>query len=133
MHDINKATRDKISLIWKDKIIWKWYLQDDFIKDIDVSQEVLEKFCNYNKYTIFSLLENYDKVIWLDSDMLIIGSLKDLIENNSELQGCKAYSSLAVEYLKLDNTVNNSKIEKVFRLGGGLIVADKNILIIINA
>ncbi|EPM6220120.1 glycosyltransferase, partial [Campylobacter coli] len=136
MHDINKATRDKISLIWKDKIIWKQYLQDDFIKDIDMSQEILEKFCNYNKYTIFSLckfyifslLENYDKVIWLDSDMLITGSLKELIENNSELQGCKTSSSLAVEYLKLDNTVNNSKIEKVFRLGGGLIVADKKIL-----
>ncbi|TKX28201.1 hypothetical protein CQA38_08650 [Campylobacter sp. MIT 12-5580] len=136
MHDsIDLQTREKISSIWSEKIIFKNYDYAEFLKDIgEENLYLIENLPNrrshllYAKYYMFDLIKEYDYVIWLDSDTIVNKSLETLILNTKELAGAFWHVQRITEYFC--HYEKKEKLDKqCFMLGGGVIVVNKSILL----
>jgi lipopolysaccharide biosynthesis glycosyltransferase len=62
-----------------------FYLPDDFVKELTLKLDGKNRFNNlaglmtFSHFEIFALLEKYQKVIWLDTDMSIQSDLSELV------------------------------------------------------
>ena len=102
-HDIKQETREKISSLWKDKIIWIPYAYEDFLKDVDydigeipIPQGSRWGHFIYAKFHIFTHLKDYDYAIWLDTDILILDSIEDLLAKDIDARGINVGASSEV-------------------------------------
>lgn len=102
-HDIKQETREKISSLWEDKIIWIPYAYEDFLKDIkeDIAKILIPQGSRwghfiYALFHIFTHLKDYDYALYLDTDILILDSIEDLLAKDIDARGVNVGDSFEV-------------------------------------
>lgn len=110
-HEMSNETINKISNIWKDKIIFVEYNYEKFKKDlIDKNNIIIGnrwKHYIYAKAYLFKILENYDYAIWLDNDVLILNNIEPILAKNVDCRWKvgdkhKLYKLLTNELIKCE-------------------------------
>lgn len=85
MYDnIQKQEIDKVCSIWLEKIEFKRYSKNDFLNDVGYIDKIKlsDRFgfhLVYAKFYIFNLLKDYESVLWLDVDMLLLDNVVSLL------------------------------------------------------
>lgn len=98
-----QETREKISSLWEDKIIWIPYAYEDFLKDIkeDIAKILIPQGSRwghfiYALFHIFTHLKDYDYALYLDTDILILDSIEDLLAKDIDARGVNVGDSFEV-------------------------------------
>ena len=132
-HDIKQETREKISSLWKDKIIWIPYAYEDFLKDVDydigeipIPQGSRWGHFIYAKFHIFTHLKDYDYAIWLDTDILILDSLEDLLAKEVDCQWRNGLRRPIQQYLEKTSTLFLQR--QISKPNGGVLIFSNTIL-----
>lgn len=101
-HDMQELTRDKISSLWQDRIIWISYAYEDFLRDMECVGEIFipqdSRWLHfiYAKFHIFDHLRDYDYAIWIDGDVLVMDALEDTLAKNVDVLGVNVGDSYEV-------------------------------------
>ncbi len=133
-HDFKETTSKNIESIMPGKILLRKYLFEDFLKDIggDISGfPSMDRFTYfiYVKFYVYEILKDYDYVIWLDADTLIIDDVAKLIavdDFDYMARGAKHGNYLIKEYLEKILNIREFN-EDYTALKEGVIVVSKNI------
>ncbi|WP_082230399.1 glycosyltransferase [Helicobacter pullorum] len=133
-HDFKETTSKNIESIMPGKILLRKYLFEDFLKDVggDISGfPSMNRFTYfiYVKFYVYEILRDYDYVIWLDADTLVIDDVTKLIavdDFDYMARGAKHGNYLIKEYL--EKVLNIWEFNDGYiALKEGVIVASKNI------
>ncbi len=131
MYDnIQKEKIDKIYSIWPEKIRFKHYSKDKFLKDVgDVgSIKLSDRFgfhLVYAKFYIFDFLQDSQSVLWLDVDMLLLDNIISLLSFDTDGTITKGNSKILNNYLQYINNIENISAVKP---NGGFIHFNKSVL-----
>ncbi|WP_416861291.1 glycosyltransferase [Helicobacter ganmani] len=133
--DMPQEKRDKISLIWRDKIAFVAFGYEDFEREFScaTNEEIPECIAQdkrfghhiYAKFYCFDLLRDYDYVIWLDSDVLVQNSIEDILAVDIDFKWGNGQRKQIEAYLSNFAEINEQEIAKP---NGGVISFSKNIL-----
>ncbi|CAM3565650.1 hypothetical protein HEGA106846_04740 [Helicobacter ganmani] len=133
--DMPQEKRDKISLIWRDKIAFVAFGYEDFEREFScaTNEEIPECIAQdkryghhiYAKFYCFDLLRDYDYVIWLDSDVLVQNSIEDILAVDTDFKWGNGQRKQIEAYLSNFAEINEQEIAK---RNGGVISFSKNIL-----
>lgn len=137
--DMPQEKRDKISLVWRDKITFVSFSYEDCVRDFieanDGQMESLpirenERYTHhiYAKFYCFDILRDYDYVIWLDSDVLVQNSIEEILAVETDFKWCNGSYKANVElYLKYYDNIKG-KEHRIVKPNGGMLSLSKNIL-----
>ncbi|HEB9286085.1 TPA: hypothetical protein RZK15_001517 [Campylobacter coli] len=131
MYDnIQKEEIDKVRSIWSEKIEFKLYSKNDFLKDIGYIGKIKlsDRFgfhLVYAKFYIFNLLKDHESVLWLDVDMLLLDNIISLLSFDTEGTITKGNPKILNNYLQHINKLENINAIKP---NGGFIHFNKSVL-----
>ena len=129
-HDIRKETQDKLSRLWSDRIEFIHWPNSSFLQELGSPVEGLDfsryPHFIYAKFHIFDYLDRYDHVLWMDSDMLVRGSLQPLL---AEADCAWRYGdeTIAMRYIKKMQIPSKGK--KLAKPNGGFILLNSSNII----
>ncbi|WP_186306872.1 glycosyltransferase [Campylobacter coli] len=131
MYDnIQKEEIDKVCSIWSEKIEFKLYSKNDFLKDVGCIGKInlTNRFgfhLVYAKFYIFNFLKDYESVLWLDVDMLLLDNIISLLSFDTEGTITKGNPKILNKYLQHINKLENIHAVKP---NGGFIHFNKSVL-----
>ncbi|EAH6730908.1 hypothetical protein EI846_05815 [Campylobacter coli] len=131
MYDnIQKEEIDKVRSIWLEKIEFKLYSKNDFLKDVGCIGKIKlsDRFgfhLVYAKFYIFNFLKDYESVLWLDIDMLLLDNIISLLSFDTEGTITKGSPKILNKYLQHINKLENINATKP---NGGFIHFNKSVL-----
>lgn len=93
------------------------WISDHKVPESSLSQDFIERYSHltYAKYKIVELLEYYNKVLYLDVDMLITGSLKELFESDFPVawQGIHNFKDKLVTWKNIPKELSNQYLKEI--------------------
>ncbi len=145
LNDTNKGLFDEALIYYdtiteKDKEVMSSIMPCRFIKfDYELPNEVkalpaFEKFSSlmFARYYMFDMLDEYETVTWIDTDVLITGSLQDVIEKakingmaaNFEDPINKSYKTTDIVKTSFSMPINNYDMNRYNMSSGLITIAD---------
>lgn len=134
--DMPQEKRDKISLVWRDKITFVSFAYGDFEREFScatnekipecIAQDKRFGHYIYAKFYCFDILEDYDYVIWLDSDTLVQNSIEGILAVETDFKWSNGQRKQIESYLR--NFTELTDEQKIAKPNGGVISLSKSIL-----
>lgn len=137
--DMPQWKRVQITSLWADRIVFVNFAYKDFARDFMLSTggEIPKLIAEnkrfghyiYAKFYCFEYLNEYENVLWLDTDTLCLGSLAPILCGEFDFKYRKGGSQDLINYLlHCEGSKNTKSVMKAQKPNGGVLSFSRNIL-----